>query len=1075
MQSPGSSASAIASTPYPERFHLALRYGEQILLDSSRKDITDADKLLLYALTQQAVHGPNTDPKPSMFDSEARAKWNAWRELGDQKRSSQECMVLYVNAVEELAPEWYKWPPLGLCQPTPASDVSDSPAATGGGAGASDAGDAEEDDDAEQPRTPSSKSDDTPQRNPNNKPQRPADEDAALIEFLDGRLSRRASAPPPTPDEAEADAALAVELANRLPDLLSASPRQRNVPRLIATLHSLACLAALGGPPRTRILTEAIGGRYECIDLAMRAATQQSAENNSFALPIAVQHLSLMILVNVTIAAAGASKVGRAHSQLLQSLADSAEDPRSRSLARCVLDNVAQHSGLLHHLTRRQAPGKLQLATPASMLRTFARLDQSCFSAAPPVTPGNRQIPDALSEAEAEAAAEAAIEAAAAAAAAAAHAAEEEAAAAAKAAEAQAASIAAANNGHSHPESPELVATTATPPPPPPEPEPEPELSIAAAPAPSAAYARAEAMGLRPRAAQPLLPPPTPATPLPPPSPPPRATPTPPATTAAADAALDTLRSCARELHEALGLKPVARATAPWGIGKAGVVVSSLAYALQHAPPERADLVGAILYEAAATSAIFDLLEQARYANDDAGIEGALWCLASLSHLCGGRTLFGGLHASHHEQLLFDTLNTAATPQSAPAILLALAALRAAAADPLSVRRVARQLKRVQELFRSDNNEIALLACAVVANVEQYSHARLWYARSHSEAAQLLDAPAPPPPPPLVLYSQAPITPALLCDMAEANLLNTDNSVLSVPQLACQLHPWIQPSLRRSAVLKLASTLLAAWQRGTHDAVLLYLLEASLVPRRLGFVLSRDFANDDPARYALLLYPYRPSTTPFAQTHAHAHIRPPDLRSHLLSLPISSVTPNGATHTRPDRTQPIVSGRVSSSMAPTRSNGAFIQSLPLTPPSLPFLSQARLPLCPRSRTPTRRRHSHRNNRAPSAAATTRMCLLLASVLHPRPPRATKRLRRCKAPFGAPRGRRNRHFARGGGNTSAKRGDDRSQRSGESRAVDLDAGGREGRARRRADPADQPQTSGHCERVQERADTAVGSE
>ena len=91
----------------------------------------------------------------------------------------------------------------------------------------------------------------------------------------------------------------------------------------------------------------------------MRAATQQSAENNSFALPIAVQHLSPAILVNVTIAAAGASKVGRAHSQLLQSLADSAEDPRSRFAARCVLDNVAQHSGLLQHLTRRQAPGKL--------------------------------------------------------------------------------------------------------------------------------------------------------------------------------------------------------------------------------------------------------------------------------------------------------------------------------------------------------------------------------------------------------------------------------------------------------------------------------------------------------------------------------------------------------------------------------------------------------------------------------------------------------------------------------------------------------------------------------------------
>ena len=124
-------------------------------------------------------------------------------------------------------------------------------------------------------------------------------------------------------------------------------------------------------------------------------------------------------------------------------------------------------------------------------------------------------------------------------------------------------------------------------------------------------------------------------------------------------------------------------------------------------------------YEASAAAAIFTLLEHARNTHDDAGVEGAIWCLASLSHLCGGRSL--RLHAPHHEQLLFDTLNAAATPQTTPSILLALSALRAAAADPLSVRRVARQLKRVQELFRSDNNDVALLACAVVANVEQYS------------------------------------------------------------------------------------------------------------------------------------------------------------------------------------------------------------------------------------------------------------------------------------------------------------------------------------------------------------------
>ena len=44
--------------------------------------------------------------------------------------------------------------------------------------------------------------------------------------------------------------------------------------------------------------------------------------------------------------------------------------------------------------------------------------------------------------------------------------------------------------------------------------------------------------------------------------------------------------------------------------------------------------------------------------------------------------------------------------------------------------------------------------------------------------------------------------------------------VLEVPRLACQLHPWVQPSIRRSAVLRLAAVLLGAWRRGVHDPVL---------------------------------------------------------------------------------------------------------------------------------------------------------------------------------------------------------------------------------------------------------------
>ena len=108
-------ASSIASIPYPERYHLAQRYWEEgPLSPTSANGISDSDQLLLYALSQQATHGPCQEPRPSMFDSAARAKWSAWNELAQQKRSPTECMVLFVNAIEELAPDWWQWPPLGV-------------------------------------------------------------------------------------------------------------------------------------------------------------------------------------------------------------------------------------------------------------------------------------------------------------------------------------------------------------------------------------------------------------------------------------------------------------------------------------------------------------------------------------------------------------------------------------------------------------------------------------------------------------------------------------------------------------------------------------------------------------------------------------------------------------------------------------------------------------------------------------------------------------------------------------------------------------------------------------------------
>ena len=95
---------------FPEKFELALRYGEGRMAQDVA--LSDSDKLLLDALAKQATVGPCTEPRPSMFDAVAKARWQAWSELGN--RSKMEAMFMYTQAVEELAPDWWQWPPLQL-------------------------------------------------------------------------------------------------------------------------------------------------------------------------------------------------------------------------------------------------------------------------------------------------------------------------------------------------------------------------------------------------------------------------------------------------------------------------------------------------------------------------------------------------------------------------------------------------------------------------------------------------------------------------------------------------------------------------------------------------------------------------------------------------------------------------------------------------------------------------------------------------------------------------------------------------------------------------------------------------
>jgi acyl-CoA-binding protein len=812
MQSP------IATIGYPEKFHLALKYSEGPLKDNL--SLSDSDRLLLYALEHQAQHGPCREPRPSFFaDGKVKAKHNAWRELGE--RSQAEAMYMFVTAIDEFAPGWWEWPELGLASeleepevstPQPATPPTlpgpSSPIASLG------AGGAESDHD----------SDDE------------ADADSELVASLNARLASRSPPPPPSSPAATEDARLVCALSERLRMLLAAKLRQRNVPALRATLHSLACLAAIGGDAR-RQCSESTAG---CVELAMRVSRPSFA--SELELPTVLQHLALMILVNISVDAHGAQRVSAIHLEPLRMLAEHAEDPRSRSLAHAALDNVAQHGSVWHHLTRRAPPGRLQLASPASMLRTFARLERSCHSAPPPCTPGNRRLPTAMhAEADEEAAIEAAVEAAAEAA--------EAAAAAADAAAADANGHACRCNGGSSAQDAGASSPPATAPQTPPL-QSGSELRLD----PGLTFGR------------------------------PSQTPSQAPLPAWAIEALQGIRAVADELHQLLRLKKLARATAPWGAGKFGVVLSSLGSALQHARQSRhGHAVAALAHDAGVVHKLFPLLRTARVFADHAGLEGCLWCLAALAHLCGGRILRLS-HHPEHEDLLFESLSDPSTP----VVLLALSSLRAAAADPLSVRRVARHLKLVHEKLRSADADVVKLACAVIANVEQYSHARLWYAKSHSEAAQLLEAPMPPPPPPLVLYSQPPTPPASILSPGRDNVADQDfvdcdadavgddaddchgsdeplhADVLCVPRLACQLHPWVSPALRRAACVRLASALMGAWHRGKHDAVLLYLLEASLVPRRLGFALSREMPSDDPLRCVACA-----STDRIARARAH--------------------------------------------------------------------------------------------------------------------------------------------------------------------------------------------------------------
>ena len=65
----------------------------------------DANALLeFYGLYKQATVGPCNTSKPGIFSVNARAKWNAWNDLGSLNK---ECaMQKYIEKLNEIEPDW---------------------------------------------------------------------------------------------------------------------------------------------------------------------------------------------------------------------------------------------------------------------------------------------------------------------------------------------------------------------------------------------------------------------------------------------------------------------------------------------------------------------------------------------------------------------------------------------------------------------------------------------------------------------------------------------------------------------------------------------------------------------------------------------------------------------------------------------------------------------------------------------------------------------------------------------------------------------------------------------------------
>eukprot|EP00884_Botryococcus_braunii_P018048 jgi/Botrbrau1/4927/Bobra.0122s0009.1 len=83
-----------------ERFRKAvylMKYGPRL-------DFDDSVKLLFYSYYKQATIGDVEGEEPGLFKTEAKAKWNAWRDL--QGMAREQAMQEYITLVDDNLAGW---------------------------------------------------------------------------------------------------------------------------------------------------------------------------------------------------------------------------------------------------------------------------------------------------------------------------------------------------------------------------------------------------------------------------------------------------------------------------------------------------------------------------------------------------------------------------------------------------------------------------------------------------------------------------------------------------------------------------------------------------------------------------------------------------------------------------------------------------------------------------------------------------------------------------------------------------------------------------------------------------------